>query len=218
LLAADGDIDLAEYGRVSTELGPWISDDSVGSIGVGDAARQVRMRATMIVFGAATGIYSKLTDHCRDVVAVIGLVPDPPPDVWQAQSYADASTAMIRHYREADWTKFLRLSDEWTSIHAAARLLRETRQLESQLHLDGAPTELGLVYLNWTAAVGKEELRQLAPPLRVRRAHDLGWMPGCWLKSHHDRFFAERDKPKRKLFAGRSRELAEPDPVVAEFA
>jgi hypothetical protein len=43
-------------------------------------------------------------------------------------------------------------------------------------------------------------------------------MPGCWLKSDHDRFSAERDKPKRKLFAGRSRELAEPDPVVAEFA
>ena len=53
------------------------------------------------------------------------------------------------------------------------------------------------------AAVGKEELRQLAPPLRVRRAHDLGWVPGCWLKADHDRFAAEAaepDKPKRKLF------------------
>jgi hypothetical protein len=34
------------------------------------------------------------------------------------------------------------------------------------------------MYLNWEGAVGKEELRQLPGPFRVRRAHDLGWKPG----------------------------------------
>ena len=55
LLAPDGDIEVAEHGRVLTELAPWISDDAVGSVGVGDAARQVRMRATMTVFGMRPG-------------------------------------------------------------------------------------------------------------------------------------------------------------------
>jgi hypothetical protein len=36
------------------------------------------------------------------------------------------------------------------------------------------------MYLNWEGAVGKEELRQLPGPFRVRRAHDLGWKPGLW--------------------------------------
>jgi hypothetical protein len=147
----------------------------VGSVGVGDAARQVRMRATMIVFGMASGIYQKLRDHCSDIVAALGGVPDPPADVWEASTIAEASTAMIRHNREQDWAKFVRLSETWSNIHSCARLLRETNQFESQLHFDGAPTDLGLIYLNWQAVVGKKELRQLAPPLRVRRAHDLGW-------------------------------------------
>ena len=201
LLAPDGDIEVAEYGRVLTELAPWISDDAVGSVGVGDAAGQVRMRATMTVFGMAAGIYQKLRDHCRDVVAVIAGIPDPPPDVWQTQSFADASTATIRHNREQDWTRFVRLSDQWNSIQAAAHLLRETGQFETQMHFAGAPTDLGLVYLNWQAAVGPEQLRQLPGPLRVRRAHDLGWLAGCWLKADHDAYAAERHKPKRKLFA-----------------
>ena len=78
------------------------------------------------------------------------------------------------------------------------RLLRETGKFETQTQFDGAPTGLGLVYLNWQAAVGPEQLKQLPGPLRVRRAHDLGWLPGCWLKSDHDRYAAERDKPKRE--------------------
>jgi hypothetical protein len=185
-LLADGPIDVAEYGRVLTELAPCISDDAVGSIGVGDAARQTRMRAVMVVFGMATGLYQQLSDHCRDVVAVIAGIPDPPVDVWQTQSSGEAGTAMIRHGREADWAKFVRLADEWTSIHAAGRLLRETGQFESQLHFDGAPTALGVEFLNWQAAAGGEPLRLQPGPLRVRRAHDLGWVPGLWLKQDHD--------------------------------
>ena len=63
------------------------------------------------------------------------------------------------------------------------------------------PAGLCVVFLDWELAVGKEELRQLPGPLRVRRAHDLGWKPGLWLKSDHDAFAAERverDKPKRR--------------------
>jgi hypothetical protein len=73
LLAADGDIDaaVAGYGDVLRETAPWISDDAVGSLGVGDAARQVRVRAVMTAFGLAPGIYQQLRDRCRDVVVVI---------------------------------------------------------------------------------------------------------------------------------------------------
>jgi hypothetical protein len=156
LLAADGVIDVAGYGRTLAECAPWISDDAVGSVGVGDAARQVRMRATMTVFGLADGIYRKLRDHCSDVVTVIGGISDPPADVWQAQSFADASTRMIRAGREQDWAKFVRLNDEWNNVHSAARLLRETGQFETEMHFAGAPTDKGLVYLNWQAAIGPE--------------------------------------------------------------
>ena len=72
LLADVGEIDAAGYGRVLAEVAPWISADAVASVGLGDAARQVRMRAVMVTFGLSSGIYRKLTDHCRDVVAVIG--------------------------------------------------------------------------------------------------------------------------------------------------
>jgi hypothetical protein len=170
--------DLDAYAAVLRECEPWISDDAAGSTGVGDAARQVRVRAVMTVFGMASGLHQKQRNRCRDVVAVIAGIPDPPADVSQAQTVAAASTLMIRHGREQDWAKFVRLNDQWLAIHAAGRLLRESGQFESELHFNGAPTELGLMYLNWEGAVGKEELRQLPGPFRVRRAHDLGWKPG----------------------------------------
>ena len=178
LVAPDGEIDLDAYAAVLRECEPWISDDAAGSTGVGDAARQVRVRAVMTVFGMASGLHQKLRNRCRDVVAVIAGIPDPPADVSQAQTVAAASTLMIRHGREQDWAKFVRLNDQWLAIHAAGRLLRESGQFESELHFNGAPTELGLMYLNWEGAVGKEELRQLPGPFHVRRAHDLGWKPG----------------------------------------
>ena len=90
-----------------------------------------------------------------------------------------AGTAMIRHGFEADWTKFVRLSDEWDSIHACGALLRETGQLQSELMFTAGPTDLCVVFLNWEPAVGGGNLRQSPGPLRVRRAHDLGWNPVC---------------------------------------
>jgi hypothetical protein len=92
LVAVDGEIDVAEYGDVLREIAPWIDEQSPASIGVGDAARQVRVRAVMTVFGMASGLHQKLRDHCRDVVAVIAGILDPPADVWQAQTVAAAST------------------------------------------------------------------------------------------------------------------------------
>ena len=174
------------------------------------------MRATMTVFGMASGIYSKLRDHCRDVVTVIGGIPDPPADVWRVQSFADASTAMIRHNREADWAKLVRLHETWTNIQDAAKLLRETGQFEVEMHFDGAPTELGLLYLNWQGAVGPEQLAQLPAPLKVRRAHDLGWLPGCWLASDHRKYAAEQVKPKRRMFAALTSGRSGNPPTVAD--
>jgi hypothetical protein len=65
------------------------------------------------------------------------------------------------------------------------------------------------MYLNWEGAVGKEELRQLPGSLRVRRAHDLGWKPGLWLRSDHD---SAAVKPKPESLVPTSAA------VVAEFA
>jgi hypothetical protein len=134
LVAPDGEIDLDAYAAVLRECEPWISDDAAGSTGVGDAARQVRVRAVMTVFGMASGLHQKLRNRCRDVVAVIAGIPDPPADVSQAQTVAAASTMMIRHGRKQDWAKFVRLNDQWLAIHAAGRLLRESGQFESELH------------------------------------------------------------------------------------
>jgi hypothetical protein len=207
-LLGDGVIDVAEYGAVLTECAPWIDENAPASAGVGEAARQVRSRATAMVFGMASTIHQQLTAHCRDVVAVIAAVPAPPAEVWSAQTIAQASTLMIRAGREADWAKFVRLSDEWSSVHAAGRLLRETGVFQSEMMFSG-PSDLCTVYLNWSSAVGEEQIKQVPGPLRVRRAHDLGWVPGLWLKSDHDAYAADRDKPKRRplfadVFAGRS--------------
>ena len=111
------------------------------------------------------------------------------------------------------------MGDEWDAIHAAAALLRETGQLQTELLFTAGPTDLCVLFLNWEPAVGGENLRRLPGPLRVRRAHDLGWKPGLWLKSDHERYAAEqRDKPKRKLFAALSgRSSSDTTTVADEF-
>jgi hypothetical protein len=219
-LLADGEIDLSGYGRTLAELAPWISENPAASIGVGEACRQVKMRATMIVFGMVGELYRRLSAHCKDVVTVIGGIPNPPPDVWQVQGRGAAGTVMIRHGREADWAKFVRLSDEWDAIHACGALLRETGQLQTELMFPAGPTDLCTVFLNWEPAVGGENLTLLPGPLRVRRAHDLGWRPGLWTKQDHERYAVEQqNKPKRKLLAaltsGRS---GNPPDVGDEFS
>ena len=113
-------VDVAEYGRVLAETAAWIDEKAPGSVGVGDAARQVRVRAIMTVFGMASGLYQQLRDRCVDVVAGIAAVPAPPAGVWQLQTSGDAETAMVRAGRETDWANLVRLSDEWDSCHAAA--------------------------------------------------------------------------------------------------
>ena len=198
VLMVDGPVDLSAYSRVLAEVGPWISDDGPASVGVGDAARQVRARAAATVFAMASGLHRQLRDRCCEVVAGIAAVPAPPAGVWSTQTVADAGGLMIRAGRETDWAQFVRLSDQWDAIHAAGRLVRETNQFGGELLFTG-PTDLCLVFLNWEPAVGPEQIKQLPGPLRVRRAIDLGWRPGLWLKSDHDRFAADRDKPKRRL-------------------
>ena len=74
-MRSDGPIDTAAYAAVLREASPWISEDSAASIGLGDAARQVRMRAVMVVFGTASGLHSQLRDRARDVVAGIASIP-----------------------------------------------------------------------------------------------------------------------------------------------
>ena len=63
VLLADGELDVAEYGRVLAEIAPWIDENAPASVGVGDAARQVRVRAITTVFAMATGLYRGLRDH-----------------------------------------------------------------------------------------------------------------------------------------------------------
>jgi hypothetical protein len=203
LVTPEGDVNVAEYGDLLASVAVWIDEASPASLGVGDAARQVRQRAVLVAFGMASGLHSQLRDRARDVVAEIARIDDPPADLWRLQKSAEASVSMIRAGRETDWAQYVRLSDQWTAIHAAARLVRETRQLDNELIFPGGcPVDLGLLYLNWQGAVGAEQLRQTPGPLRVRKAHDLGWLPGLWTASDH-RAFAEQQKPKRGLFAGR---------------
>ena len=219
-LLADGEIDVAEFGRVLNECAPWISDDAAGSLGVGEAARQVRSRAIMTVFAMATRLHQQLTAHCQDVVAAIAGISDPPAGVWQLQTTGEAGTLMIRAGREAEWASFVRLSDEWSAIHSAARLLRETGQFQAEMMFSG-PSDLCLVYLNWQAAVGAgEQMKQIPGPLRVRRALDLGWEPGLWLRQDHDAYAAAgraEAKPKRKLLAALAGRSSAPEPG-AEFS
>jgi hypothetical protein len=80
-------------------------------------------------------------------------------------------------------------------------LVRETGSLANETMFPaGCPTDLGVLFLVWEAAIdGLRDVNRLPGPLRVRRAHDLGWMPGLWTASDH-RAFAEQ-KTRRGLFA-----------------
>jgi hypothetical protein len=196
------DVDVDAYVAALRDCEPWISDDSPASAALGDAARQTRVRAVMVTFSLASTLYRRLSDHCADVVASIASIAAPPDDVWGVQTIGEASTLMIRAGRESDWAHFVRLGgEEWSAIMAAAKLLRETGQFGADLHFpDGAPANIAGTFLNWqAAAAGLEPLKLLPGPLRIRRAHDLGWRPGLWLASDHR---AAAEKPKRGLLAG----------------
>jgi hypothetical protein len=124
-LLADGEIDLDGYADVLRECAVWIDENGPASIGVGDAARSIRVRAVMTVFGQVSGLYRQLRDRAIDIVAVIGGIPELPREIWSVQKYGEASTLMIRANREADWAQLVRMSDAWDNVHAAGRLLRK---------------------------------------------------------------------------------------------
>jgi hypothetical protein len=201
-LLADGVIDLDVYADVLRDVAPWIDEDGPASVGVGDAGRQLRVRAIMTVFGMASGIYQRLRDHAKDIVREIAAV-DLPAGVWQLGSNSEAAALMAREGRDVGYGRLVRANDQWVNVLEAAKLLRETGQFEAELMFPGGcPVDLGTVYLNWEAPAGEvEQLRQVPPVLRVRRAHDLGWRPGVWLKSDHERY-AQEAKPRRGLLAG----------------
>jgi hypothetical protein len=124
-LLADGEIDLDGYADVLRECAVWIDENGPASIGVGDAARSIRVRAVMTVFGQVSGLYRQLRDRAIDIVAVIGGIPELPREIWSVQKYGEASTLMNRANREADWAQLVRMSDAWDNVHAAGRLLRK---------------------------------------------------------------------------------------------
>ena len=218
LLASDGVIDVAGYGRVLAECAPWISDDSAAAVGVGDAARSVRSRATATVFAMSPGVYQQLQVRCREVVDECAAIPALPREVWSATSSGQAQLLAVRAGQEVAWSQLVRTGDMWDQIHSAGQLLRETGVFAGELMFT-FPTSIAVALLNPAPAMegGLEEVRRLPAPLRLRAAIDRGWQPGLYLKSDHDAAAAVEPKPKRRLLAG-LRPRGVPDPAAeAEF-
>jgi hypothetical protein len=205
-LLADGPLDLAAYGQALAGVAPWLDSEAgapAALVGIWNAGHRLRSNAQQMVFGMAHGLHAELQRVCAQVVAEVAAVPALPQGVWTAATSGQASTLAIRAGLESAWSSLVRLGDRWDTIHAAALLLRETGQFQQDLmDLDGCPTELGLLFLNWQPAVEQlPQVRRMPPPLRVRGAHDRGFRPGLYLRADHVAYQARAVEPRRGLLA-----------------
>jgi hypothetical protein len=214
-LLAGGD-DIGEYAQVLRDIQPWIgegpaSDAGPAGFGIGNIARQIRSNAPQIVFAQADGLHAALRDRCAESVASVAKIPLP-EGIFSASSIAAASALAIWEGFGDSWGLLVKAADVWDACHQAAALLRECGSLQHELMFAG-PASVCVRYLGWQDAVdGMHELRLIPGPLRIRRAADLGWRPGCWLLSDHKAAAAAVEPKRRKLFAGKA-----PAPVT-EFA
>jgi hypothetical protein len=197
--------DVADYARTVADVQPWIgegtsSDVGVAGLGIGDVARRLNASAVQTTFALAAGLHIELRDKCKEAVDAVTQVRLPKA-IWSTSSIAQASTLAIREDAADAWAVLVKSADLWDACHQAAALLNECGTLTAELQFDaGCSTVIGTRYLGWVeATAGAEELKRIPGPLKIRYAADHRWMPGCWLKSDHDRL-AEA-KPKRGLFA-----------------
>jgi hypothetical protein len=200
LVVEDPPPDIARYGVELLQLGVWLDENSAAMLGVMQASMQVRANATQTCFALAPGLYAKLAELCRGIVAEVAEVPAFPADIWAAPTTATASELAMRSGRETDWAMLVRLGAKWDAVHACAELLRETGVFQSEMNYS-APVGVASAFLNIEAAVdGLPTVRRLPGALRLRAAIDRDWRPGLYLQSDHERA-AEEKTAKRGLLA-----------------
>jgi hypothetical protein len=161
-----------------------------------EAARVCRGHAAAAAQAEGPDIHAKLQKVAAETVAAVAAVKPLPRSVWAGSTPIDE---LIRSGREGDLAVLVRAQERFARTHELAVLVRQMGSLGAQALLpDGAP-DWGYAYRQW-AKVDEMELKRLAPPLRLRWAHDHDWQPGLWLAD--DLVRSEPEPAGRSLLRG----------------
>lgn len=143
-----------------------------------EAARVCRGHAAAAAAAASTGLYRDAQHQAQACVQQVKGVKLP-GKVW---SVPDPGHWMLTEGRERDWATLTKMQDRFALIHQLGAVLRGFGGLGAEELLpDGAPT-WGFAYANWRV-VDEQQLRPLAPQLRLPHAIRSGWAPGLWSRS-----------------------------------
>jgi hypothetical protein len=193
-----GVVGLDQVADVTREVGPWLDTDvTIGRVAPAQDAvmatvHQLQSQAVMALYAEALPLYQRLQKVANDAVALITSGPPIPHHVMiapDAQAAATKAGGDIAYW----WVDAEQAAHRFSDAHDLARVLvHEVGGLDVEtMWPDGCPSWAGPIYLGWLRAAEADALdlpkRYRSLVVRLRYAHDQGWLPGLWLAEDHNR-------------------------------